>query len=172
MKLAPSKYLALLLVIFTVTIGAQDTSEAVQNDLQKVNHVLNSLHEAASQADKSRYLALFTDDGVFMGTDDWERWPRPAALDNYVAERFKDGQGWHYRAIERHINFSGDGNTAWFDEITESPKWGKFRGTGVLVKQTTEWKIAHYAMSFLVPNEVWEQVSQISSQAFEQRPKS
>lgn len=172
MTLSSLKYLTLLLSICAFfTNGAQKPAKSAQDDLKVVNQVLNNLHEAASLANKVAYLELFTDDGVFMGTDDWERWPRPTALDNYVTERFKAGQGWHYRAIERHINFSADANTAWFDEITESPKWGKFRGTGVLVKQGADWKIAHYAMSFLVPNEVWEQVSTISSEAFKQRPK-
>ncbi|KXI27323.1 nuclear transport factor 2 family protein [Paraglaciecola hydrolytica] len=162
-------WLVILLTFYSLSTQAETDIITLQNDELAINLTLDSLHDAASKAQKERYLELFTEDGVFMGTDDWERWPRPVELDNYVAERFKDGQGWTYHSIERYVRISADGNTAWFDEITESVKWGKFRGTGVVVKQAEGWKIAHYAMSFLVPNEVWEQVSELSKPAFEQR---
>jgi ketosteroid isomerase-like protein len=132
--------------------------------------VLDDFHDAADKGDKARYLGHFTRDGVFMGTDDWERWPLPA-FSAYVDERFKDGKGWSYRAVERHVRLAPGGGTAWFDEITESPKWGRFRGTGVLLKQGDRWKIAHYAMSFLVPNEVWEEVSELARAAGAQRAR-
>jgi len=41
---------------------------------------------------------------------------------------------------------------------------GRFRGTGVLVLEDGTWKIAHYAMSFLIFNEDWEQVIELSNQ--------
>lgn len=159
----------LMLVLLLNACGDIKQHDTLPLDLSEINLTLDSLHDAASKAQKDRYLGLFTQNGVFMGTDDWERWPRPTELDAYVSERFKDGKGWRYHAIERHINFSAEGNVAWFDEITESEKWGKFRGTGVLVKQGERWKIAHYAMSFLVPNEVWEPVSELSKKAFDLR---
>ena len=154
----------LILMTQTSVFGKQQSQ-----DDQQVNQVLDSLHDAASKAQKQRYLALFTHNGIFMGTDDWERWSRPIEFDAYVDKGFKDGEGWTYHPEERHINYSNDGNTAWFDEITVSPKWGRFRGTGVLIRQADEWKIAHYALSFLVPNEAWSQVSAISTKAFEDR---
>lgn len=144
-------------------------SQTHNSDETQINQVLNSLHDAASKAQKERYLALFTHDAIFMGTDDWERWTRPVEFDAYVHKGFKEGEGWTYHPEQRHINYSTDGNTAWFDEITVSPKWGRFRGTGVLVRGADGWKIAHYALSFLVPNEAWPQVSEISSNAFETR---
>jgi hypothetical protein len=39
---------------------------------------------------------------------------------------------------------------------------GRFRGTGVLSLQDGEWKIAHYAMSFLILNENWEEVIELT----------
>ena len=39
---------------------------------------------------------------------------------------------------------------------------GRFRGTGVLVRQGGQWKIAHYALSFLVLNENWEEVVELT----------
>ena len=161
----------LWLSLLSVTSHLAQAKTDLQQQTQAVNAVLDSLHDAASKAQKQRYLDLFTETGGFMGTDDWERWSRPIELDAYVSERFKDGTGWTYQAVERHLNFSEDGKTAWFDEITESKKWGRFRGTGVVVCEGDYWKIAHYSMSFLVPNEVWEQVSEISNKAYAGRDK-
>ncbi|AEE24401.1 nuclear transport factor 2 family protein [Paraglaciecola chathamensis] len=157
----------LLCCSFTVTASSESKSEATQ----AVNQVLDGLHQAASQADLDKYLGSFTQTGVFMGTDDWERWTRPTTLDKYVAERFAGGTGWTYKSVERHINFSEQQNIAWFDEITVSQKWGRFRGTGVLIKDNDQWKIAHYAMSVLVPNEAWEKVAEINIKTFAERQK-
>ncbi|WP_395344188.1 nuclear transport factor 2 family protein [Ningiella sp. W23] len=134
-----------------------------------VNAVMDGLHESASQADLSAYLGAFTENGVFMGTDDWERWSRPTTLDEYVAERFKSGTGWTYTPEVRHISFSDSGDTAWFDEIIVSSKWGRFRGTGVLTKVQDEWKIAHYSMTVLVANEAFFDVADINKEAFAER---
>ena len=166
------KNLHLIILCLSLLSGVATASQAHEQHnehTKRVNEVLDSLHDAASKAQKERYLALFTANGVFMGTDDWERWSRPIELDAYVSERFKDGTGWTYQAVERQLNFTEDGNTAWFDEITESKKWGRFRGTGVLIRTSDTWKIAHYSMSFLVPNAVWEQVSEISNKAYAER---
>ena len=89
----------------------------------------------------------------------WERWPKHPDFSEYVAARFADG-GWSYRSVERQVNIAGD--VAWFDEIVFSESSGRFRGTGVLVKQDGSWKIAHYALSFLVFNENWQDVIELT----------
>jgi hypothetical protein len=106
-----------------------------------------------------------------MGTDDWERWPLQE-FTGYVDKRFKDGKGWSYQSLERHVNFSANGKTAWFDEILFSKKWGRFRGTGVLIKEHEDWKIAHYSMSILIPNEAWEEISKIATQTYKTRDEA
>ncbi|PCJ34319.1 MAG: hypothetical protein COA93_05120 [Alphaproteobacteria bacterium] len=68
---------------------------------------------------------------LFMGTDDWERWSLPPDFKAYVAARFKEGTGWAYKPLERHISFSPDRKVACFDEITKSKKWNLFRGAGI-----------------------------------------
>jgi hypothetical protein len=142
-----------------------------EQNLNKKNiaEVIDGLHTAASKADLKGYLSSFTETGVFMGTDDWERWSRPNTLDTYVAERFAGGTGWTYESVDRNITLASSEDIAWFDEITVSKKWGRFRGTGVLVKQAGSWKIAHYSMSVLVPNEAWLDVSEINLKAFAER---
>jgi hypothetical protein len=43
---------------------------------------------------------------------------------------------------------------AYFDEILESKSYGTSRGTGVLVKTRAGWKIAQYALTFPIPNDL------------------
>lgn len=133
-----------------------------------IHGVLNDFHQAAADADQARYLGHFTKDGVFMGTDDWERWPLPA-FEGYVAERFAGGTGWTYVPEDRHIMYAPGGATAWFDEVMVSERWGRFRGTGVLLKDTRGWKIAHYSLTALVPNERFAEVAETSKAVFDQR---
>ncbi|WP_166425195.1 nuclear transport factor 2 family protein [Paraglaciecola sp. 20A4] len=163
------KKLSLVIIAIGLFCSFATFAQTKVEATQAVNQVLDGLHEAASKADLDAYLSSFTDTGVFMGTDDWERWSRPESLDKYVAERFAGGTGWTYSAVERNVNFSTEHDIAWFDEITVSKKWGRFRGTGVLINDKGNWKIAHYAMSVLVPNEAWEKVSEINIKAFAQR---
>lgn len=148
---------------------AADTHDPRIADTAAINSLMKGFHDAAAQADKDRYLGYFTTDGVFMGTDDWERWPMEPDFKAYVAERFKGGTGWTYKSLERHIAFAPDNKVAWFDEITKSEKWGLFRGTGVVLKQGGQWKVAHYSMSVLVPNEAWVAVSDLNKAAVKKR---
>ena len=144
------------------------SAEATKNPIRAqtaVGLVLDDFHAAAAEADAERYLGHFAANGVFMGTDDWERWPLPAFRE-YVEKRFADG-GWAYEPRSRNIRIDGD--HAWFDEIVESSRWGRFRGTGVLQRIDGDWKIAHYALSFLIPNEIWEPVSRSAREGFEAR---
>jgi len=159
----------LMLIFVTGFAAAADQTPGRADDKAAINLLMDGFHAAAAAADRDRYLGYFTENGVFMGTDDWERWPLNPDFRNYVAERFKNGVGWTYRPVERHIAFAPDGKVAWFDEITRSEKWGLFRGTGVLLKQKDGWKIAHYAMSVLVPNEAWVAVSDLNKAAVKRR---
>ncbi len=148
---------------------AADDQISMAVDKAFINRLMDGFHDAAAKADKDRYLGYFTEDGVFMGTDDWERWPLNPQFKKYVTERFRGGKGWVYKSMERNIAFSPDRKVAWFDEVTKSEKWGLFRGTGVLLKQGSDWKVAHYSMSSLVPNEVWVSVSDLNKAAVKRR---
>lgn len=127
-----------------------------------IGQVIDDFHDAAAHGDRDRYLGHLTDDAVFMGTDEWERWPKHPDFVNYVGSRFKDGSGWNYRSVDRKIRVADSGDIAWFDEVVFSETNGRFRGTGVVVRESDGWKIAHYAMSFLVLNENWEDVIELT----------
>ena len=135
---------------------------AAHHEEAAIGKVLDDFHDAAAHGDRDRYLSHMTEDAVFMGTDEWERWPKNPDFVDYVDSRFRDGSGWSYRSVERQVNVSPSGDVAWFDEVVYSETNGRFRGTGVLVKQGGDWKIAHYAMSFLVFNENWQDVIELT----------
>ena len=152
MKLQRSLFLIIILCLSGIAHGA---------DVDDIGRVLDNFHDAAAHADKDRYLGLMTDNAVFMGTDEWERWPKHPDFTDYVDGRFKNG-GWSYKSVERQIRVADSGDIAWFDEVVFSESNGRFRGTGVLTRQNGTWKIAHYAMSFLVLNENWEEVVELT----------
>ena len=58
----------------------------------------------------------------------------------------------------------GDSQTRWFDEILFNEKLGHCRGTGVVEWVEGEWKIAHYALTMLVPNAI---AAEVGSQTIE-----
>ena len=150
------------LFFLSLLIPALVSAQASSPTLAAIDAVLDDFHDAAAHGDKTRYLGHMTEDAVFMGTDEWERWPKNPDFRDYVDSRFKDGSGWNYRSIEREVQLSEFANVAWFDEVVFSETNGRFRGTGVLVLDQGVWKIAHYAMSFLVFNENWEDVIKLT----------
>lgn len=158
---------AMLTVLLGVLVLANGTL-ADDRDRALINAALDDFHAAAADADRDRYLGHFAPNGVFMGTDDWERWPL-AEFTEYVEGRFGTGVGWNYVSEERYMDFSDDGNTAWFDEIMVNERWGRFRGTGVMIRMGSDWKLAHYSLTALVPNEQFEAVSDITNAGFESR---
>ena len=102
-----------------------------------------------------------TADAVFLGTDEWERWPMQPEFIEYVNVRF-DAGGWSYYSTNKNISFSQDGNVDWFDESSISNSMGgHFRGSGVLEKINGEWKISHYVLSVLVYNEISNDVMEL-----------
>lgn len=151
--------LCLLLSLLVPGISSAQQEDAI---IEAVNAVLDDFHIAAANGDKARYLNHMIDDAIFMGTDEQERWPKNPDFSSYVDSRFRDGRGWAYRPVERHVRTDQRTNVAWFDEVIFSETNGRFRGTGVLVLESGQWKIAHYAMSFLVYNEDWEEVIELT----------
>lgn len=124
-------------------------------DPEAVAAALDDFHDAASAADEARYFAHFAQGGVFIGTDATERWT-VEEFRAYAHPYFSQGKGWTYRATSRHVDFSQDGRTAWFDEMLFNEKWGVCRGSGVLVRGSSAapWKIAQYNLSVPIPNDL------------------
>ena len=47
------------------------------------------------------------------------------------------------------------GSVGWFDEVLDSDHMGECRGSGVVIQGSDgQWRIAHYILSFPVPNDL------------------
>jgi SnoaL-like protein len=122
-----------------------------QSPAERVGTVLDDWHQAASVADEPRYFGHFAPNGVFMGTDATERWTVPA-FRAWAKPHFDKKKAWSFKPRDRHVDFSADGKTAWFDEMLDTPNLGLCRGSGVLVLLGGSWKIAQYNLSIPIPN--------------------
>jgi len=121
---------------------------------EEATAVIDALHAAASRADGEAYFALFTPDARFIGTDATERWGL-AEFRAYAEPYFARGQGWTYTPVERTVTIAPIQCLciAWFDEVLENDRYGVTRGSGVLRKTRSGWKIEQYVLSFAVPND-------------------
>ena len=122
-----------------------------QTRVQAVAAMLDNWHQAASVADEARYFGHFAANGVFMGTDATERW----TVDEFrvwAKPHFDRKKAWSFKPRNRHVEFSADGGTAWFDEMLDTPNLGVCRGSGVAVRTGKTWKIAQYNLSIPIPN--------------------
>lgn len=118
-----------------------------------ISETLDNFHQAAADADLEKYIGLFADNAVFLGTDPSERWTK-AEFQKFVEPHFNKGNGWLYIAIKRNISLNEQNNMAFFDEQLKNENYGICRGSGVLVKTEQGWKIAQYNLSISIPNAI------------------
>ena len=124
-----------------------------------INRVVDGLHADAAGALFTSYFDRFAPDAVFLGTDRTERWSIEE-FKAYAKPIFDSGKGWRYEVVER--NLSGEEGIYWFDEVLYNQKYGYCRGTGVVRKNSEgDWKIAHYSLTFLVPNGVANELGEL-----------
>ncbi len=147
--------LAAIVLQFTTGSIQTQARHSPPADKAAIARVLDSLHQAAAQADGDRYFSLYANDAVFFGTDATERWSI-AEFREYAQARFDTGTGWTYRVCERNIFLDdpAEPDTAWFDESLHNEKYGDCRGTGVLIKRDDVWKIAQYNLTIPIPNDL------------------
>ena len=142
------KKILLVGLVFIFYVNADD-QHALLDDL------LDGLHKDAHEGNFQNYFARYSKSAVFLGTDKTERWTIKE-FKAYAKPAFADGHGWTYTVIER--NWEGGGDTRWFDEILFNKKLGYCRGTGVIELINNEWKIAHYSLTMLIPNQIAAEV--------------
>lgn len=141
-------------------IQAQEKSKESQKEV--INKVMQQWHSAAANANFEKYFSLMTNDGVFIGTAATENWQNQE-FKNYAKPHFDKGKAWNFTTIERNIYISNSDNTAWFDELLKT-QMGLCRGSGVLVNEDGEWKIKHYVLSIVIPNDNVAEVTQIKKE--------
>lgn len=156
----------LLMAILILTGLSISTLADTAADKKAINATLDGIHEHAGTGNWGAYFDLYTDDAIFLGTDITERWDMAA----FKAYADAHPSGWKYWMVERHIDFTPDGNSAWFDEILDTKKYGKSRGTGILVRTPKGWKVAQYHLTFPIPNDIFVDVVK-DIRAFEARNK-
>ena len=139
------KHPLFLLIMLLPLLGKGDET------LDAIDRLLDGLHQDAHEGNFKSYFDRYTPDAIFLGTDKTERWTIEE-FKAYAKPAFADGNGWTYSVVER--NWEGAGDTHWFDEILFNEKLGYCRGTGVVQLIEGEWKILHYALTMLVPNEI------------------
>ncbi|SNY95329.1 nuclear transport factor 2 family protein [Flagellimonas pacifica] len=141
------KVKALSFVMLFLALGAKGQT----NEKESIDQLLNTWHQAASNADFDAYFGKMTQDGVFIGTDATENWQNKA-FKEFSKPYFDRGKAWSFTAVERNIYINEAGNFAWFDELLDT-QMKLCRGSGVVKKENGQWKIAHYVLSIAVPNE-------------------
>ncbi|WP_396144940.1 nuclear transport factor 2 family protein [Flavobacterium sp.] len=132
-----------------------------QDNKNEINLVINNWHKAASVANFNDYFSALTDDSIFIGTDATENWNK-TEFEAFAKPYFEKGKAWNFTPIERHIYFSEDKKTAWFDELLDT-QMKICRGSGVLVRINNTWKIKHYVLSMTIPNDNTNEVVKIKA---------
>jgi SnoaL-like domain len=122
-----------------------------QNHKEQITKTLDNWHLAAAQVRFDDYMNVMTNDAVYIGTDATENWNKTEFM-AFAKPYFDKGKAWSFTALERHIYFSKDQKTAWFDELLNT-QMKICRGSGILVKIKNEWKIKHYVLSMTIPND-------------------
>lgn len=143
---------------------------AAAPDEAAVGRTLDAFHAAAAHSDFKGYFDLFTPDGVFIGTDAHERWS-VREFKAYAKPAFDGHRGWVYVPRFRHVTIAATPCrcVAWFDELLDSKGYGTSRGTGVLIKGAHGWKIAQYALTFPIPNDLAKDMT-ARIKAYEAKP--
>ena len=144
-----------VLKAIVVSLALLPAMSLADNQRAAIDALIDGLHQDAHEGNFHTYFDRYAPDAVFLGTDKSERW----TIDQfkvYAVPAFEDGHGWTYSVKER--NWEGEGSTRWFDEVLLNEKLGHCRGTGVVELIDGEWKIAHYALTMLVPNEIAAEV--------------
>ena len=77
---------------------------------------------------------------------------------------FDRGRAWNFTSIQRHIYFDKSGTLAWFDELLNT-QMKICRGSGVVIRQGSEWKVAQYILSATVPNDIMNDVVKMKTKA-------
>ena len=121
----------------------------------QVTILLSLWHRAAAKGDFEGYFGRMTPESVFLGTDKSERWTRPA-FEAFAKPYFDGVHAWTYEQRETNlvVGPGDDPDVVWIDELLWNDKYGDCRGTGVAERGADgRWRIAHYSLSLLVPNE-------------------
>ena len=119
--------------------------------LAEIDTLLNNWHKAAAIADEEVFFGSMALGAIYLGTDASEKWKKEV-FEEWSKKYFERESAWDFTPKNREIYFSKSKKTAWFDELLDT--WmGICRGSGVLQKQGDGWKLVHYNLAIMVPND-------------------
>ena len=156
------KPLLLLFVTLFLLHCKQQVPVAKDATIKKeVQAVVNNWHQAATDANFENYFSKMDSIAVFIGTDATENWTKKQ-FSNFSKPYFDKGKAWDLKTIERNIYISKNKDVVWFDELLDT--WmGTCRGSGVLEKSNTQWKIKQYVLSVTIPNDSIQKVIKLKN---------
>lgn len=117
---------------------------------KQIAALLDSLNQAAADADYDLYFSFYSDDAVFIGTDATERWDKQSFM-TWAKPFFDRKTTWNFHCMKRNIEFGSYMDIAWFDELLNT-QMKICRGSGVVIKTDRGWQIQQYVLSVTAPN--------------------
>lgn len=145
----------LILLLFCVIGFSFSNAQTAQ---KQIDQLMTDWHLAAAKADFNAYFGKLNEKSIYMGTDATERWTK-TQFAAFAKPYFDRKKAWDFHAIDRHIDISKDGKTAWIDEILDTKNMSLCRGSAVLIKENGKWSIVQYVLSMAVPNSIANQVT-------------
>lgn len=113
--------------------------------------LIDNWHHAAAVADEEIFFGSMAEDGIYIGTDKTERWLRDE-MKEWAKKYFERESAWAFEPFDRNIYLSKDEKIAWWEEKLNT--WmGVCMGSGVAVKEGSEWKIKHFHLGVTIDND-------------------
>jgi len=155
----------LLLIVLLLIIGSCEQTKTTVNPMtskKEINQLLDQWHKDVATFKYEAYFNKMAETSIFVGTDASEVWSKQE-FQSFCKPFFEKKSTWDFKPVTRNVYFGKEGNTAWFDETLDT--WmGVCRGSGVVIKKENNWKIAHYVLSVVVPNEDIKEVVAIKKE--------
>lgn len=127
------------------------TANGVTSELAVLDNLMNQWHRNVALSNYDAYFNFMTSDFIFLGTDPSERWSKKQ-FGEFCKPYFEKKETWDFKPNWRNWYMNDAGDIAWFEESLAT--WmEECRGSGVLVKENGEWKIAHYNLTVLIEND-------------------
>jgi hypothetical protein len=153
------------LVLFLLVIASCQKTKSINNTTtskKEINQLIDQWHKDVASFEYDAYFNKMSENSIFVGTDASEVWTK-LEFQSFCKPFFEKKSTWNFKPIKRNLYFGMEENTAWFDETLDT--WmGVCRGSGVVTKIGKDWKIAHYVLSVVVPNEDIKEVVSIKKE--------
>lgn len=146
------KVLLILLSTSLAVVSCRSTSSVVDRSVtaKELNVFIDNWHRAATEANGEAFFDAMAPDAVYIGTDASERWTKDQFI-SFAKPYFDKGKAWDFKPYDRDLHVTSNGDYARFSELLTT--WmGVCRGSGMLRKTPTGWKIEQYHLAVTVPN--------------------